>query len=61
MHMKFCCVKKRQPPKPDHPCDETMKEICYDIMEETGDNIPDDAVRGRELYLSLREAIISQL
>ena len=61
MHMKFCCVKKRQPPKPDHQCDETMKEICYDIMEETGDNMPDDAVRGRELYSSLREAITSQL
>ena len=54
MHMKFFCVKKRQPQ--NQITHEIMKEICYDIMEETGDVMPDDAVRARELYLSLREA-----
>ena len=53
--------EEEKTPKPDHPCDETVKEICYDIMEETGDVMPEDAVRARELYLSLREAILSQL
>lgn len=48
-------------PKPEHPCDETVKELCYDIMEEAGDAMPEDADCARELYLSLREAILSQL
>ena len=35
-------------------------DIWNDIMVETGDNMPEDAVRASELYLSVREAVISQ-
>ncbi len=48
-------------PKPEHPCDDTVKELCFDIMEETGDVMPDNAFSAKELYLSLRDAILEQL
>lgn len=59
-HEVLLCEEETTP-KPEHPCDETVKELCYDIMEEAGDAMPEDADCARELYLSLREAILSQL
>jgi hypothetical protein len=48
-------------PKSALPCDETVKELCYLIMEEDCIDKPDDVFEARDLYLYLRRVILSEL
>lgn len=59
-HEVLLCEEETTP-RPEHPCDETVKELCYDIMNETSNIMPEDAGSAKDLYLSLRTAILSQL
>ena len=59
MEVQLCAEETL--PKEDIPCDATVKELSFLIMEEESLQPPEDAAGAKELYRRLRSSIISQL
>ncbi len=53
--VSFC--EEETVPKQEIPCDDTVRELCCAIMEDSGLEMPTDASEGLELYKILRREI----